>query len=256
MRLHRGQRLGMAAGLLAFFQVMSHQALAADPEAVSLALMQRAGNIGANSPHWVEDRPRIEKAVLDFYEARDWRPIWFNAQDPGNQRLKHAIGYLATSADEGLNPAHYGLPVSALSAERMGDDTSAATLAAIDMAVTSQLLTYARDVAVGRRAPSSADPNVFLPVRSYDLRAFLDLIADPRAEIPVLLNRQPPKHPEYRALKAALVRFRGLGETQVPAAIPDGAALKPGATDDRVAVLAARLVYWAIWRPCHPTQQH
>ncbi|WP_416899548.1 MAG: L,D-transpeptidase family protein [Minwuia sp.] len=219
-------------------------ARAVEREAVVQELTRRAGAVGMNMPEDADQRPRIESAVLNFYERRGWEPVWVTRGEKEQERLRAAMEVLEAADEEGLRAEDYQLTVTAEELPAFLEDANAAQLAALDATATTQILAYGRDVAVGRRTPQRADPNVFLPARPLDLGAVLERMADPQANIRNVLARLAPQHEAYRRLKIALAVWRGRIVDPVPESVPEGAALKPGETGPRADAVVARLKYW------------
>ncbi|HEX2761779.1 MAG TPA: peptidoglycan-binding protein, partial [Rhizomicrobium sp.] len=140
--------------------------------------------------------------LYDFYARRNFQPAW-----TGSARAENAaalvIGTLAESDAQGLRPADY-----AATATRWNTppETGAAA-AAYDLSLTEDLLRYARDVRLGRVTPSRVYTDVALPSRLFDAGPALNkALADNRLD--AFLKDLPPPHAEYRALVAALARYR------------------------------------------------
>ncbi|MBP5857836.1 L,D-transpeptidase family protein [Marivibrio halodurans] len=225
----------------------SSNSAALDGDALSAALLRQVGEQGFAAPtsRDAAGRTRIQGELLEAYEARGWRSIWFaEGLAAGAGRLAAALSVLKDAGREGLNPTDYPHSISADRVIPFVEDAASDVerLAALEVESTTALLAYARDAAVGRAAPHDRDPNVFAEARTFEAagfvaRAFADATADPRAALLAL----HPGHPEYRGLRRALSLYRALAEKAEPPPIPEGGSLKPGMRDARVAAVRARL---------------
>ncbi len=151
---------------------------------------------------------RTWQQVRDFYQRRQHRPVWIidgEAQDS----VATLADVLAAAGDDGLDPARYddgAIPVQVQALRK--DDIAAAT--ALELALTSNLLRYSNDLALGR--PERArriDPDWTPSRRALDVVGEVQalLAADRIAELP---QRLAPPHAEYARLKAMLLRYRGI----------------------------------------------
>lgn len=168
----------------------------------------------------------LREAVTDararaFYEARQWQPAW-------NAQTAEALVQAINGADR------HGLDKDAFLAEA----ARATEPAAREAALTSAALAYADALARGR-----VDPNRIRDV--YE-------VARPEFDAPAALNQGlqgdlaawfdglAPQDAEYRALSEAYVRAaRSAGQQRAP--IPEGRAIRPGASDPRLPAIVAAL---------------
>ncbi len=120
--------------------------------------------------------------------------------------------------------------------------TSADALAELELRLSLGLVQFASDLASGRLEPSEVDPELFVYPQDVDHAGVIRAAAD-ASDLEAFVATFRPAQDEYRRLKAALAEFRvraASGEDW--GAVPDGATLKPGASDPRVAALRARLL--------------
>ena len=102
-----------------------------------------------------------------------------------------ALAVLANAASDGLDPERYRVL-------RSGGD-----IAADDVALSEALLTYMRDLALGRPDLEAVDADVALPQQSFDPVQVLDE-ALRKHRLAAMLATLAPPYSEYAALKAEL----------------------------------------------------
>ena len=225
----RGLTIGLVAGLL----LIAPPALAAKD--FTGALQQRLTS-GVDTPE--NDRDSQDLMILDrFYEKRQYAPVWVD-QKHATPKAGLLLAALQKAAQEGLNPADYGVSRIATLMER-GDSPDA--LAELEVLLSHGALDYGRDLATGRLAPMSIDSELYVEKREIDVQALLGRmtsVADPGAELAQL----PPRRAEYQRLKLALQHYRELAAAGGWKPVPvSDISLKPGGSDPRLPALRARL---------------
>lgn len=135
-----------------------------------------------------------------FYGKRDFRSAW--SGDAHAQEIARSA--LARAHEQGLRDTDYNL--SKATALRPG-----AEAAQYDIALTGTVLRYARDVRTGRVRPQDVYGDAELPSPAFDVAEALTQALS-TGQLADFFVRLPPSHPEYRALAAALVRYRGIAE--------------------------------------------
>lgn len=172
--------------------------------------------------------PEERRAVLAFYEARDFAPFWTEG-DAG-------IALIETLRDAG----RHGLPVSRYSPGEMESLVAGGDPVAAEIGLTRAYLRYARDMTGGAVDPRAVDAEINLaPKRPGDAELLALLEGAPVAEV---LAGLVPDTPEYAALLAERERLEAVAqEGGWGARVPEGPALRPGDMSPRVAALRARL---------------
>jgi murein L,D-transpeptidase YcbB/YkuD len=132
----------------------------------------------------------VEEAALtrQFYQQRNGALAWSGGASPD---AKLVIDVLSDAAGEGLDPDRYRV------IPRIGNPT------ANDVAISAAVLSYMRDLAVGRPDLRMLDSDVALPSRSFHVEAMLN-DALRKGHLAGMLRSLAPQHPEYAILKAAL----------------------------------------------------
>jgi murein L,D-transpeptidase YcbB/YkuD len=173
-----------------------------------------------------------------FYERRDFRLAW---SDPIN--LEALLAAVEDSAADGLTPEDYHL--AALQALR----TAAASEqrdADFDLLATDALIRLGYHLRFGKVDVARIDPDWnFRP--DYEAILFIAPVtviqeALERQRVRETLDVLRPSHPLYAALRAALVRYRTIQAAGGWPSIGKGDSIRPGATDERVPLLRARLL--------------
>ena len=177
-------------------------------------------------------RPASLSQLRPLYEARGFAPIWSGSAD-ADARAQTVLGVLAHAADEGLDPGDY--PCTRLPVH----PAAGAGAATYDIALSADLVRYARDVRLGRLAPSSVYRDVELPLQNFDAVGQL-ASGLKNGSLAQFLAELPPTHPEYTRLRPALAHYRALAAAGGWTNIPGSTEIK-FPDDQRVSMLARRL---------------
>lgn len=180
----------------------------------------------------------VEKIVLDgvrlSYAARDFGLLWLRNGAASNQMVE-LRDLMNAAGDDGLDPAAYATPhfATAYPADPAG-------LAQADVEFSLAVARYVTHLASGRIRPTDVSKLITLAPERPDIGEALSRLSR-SAAVPVDLASFAPPHPEYRALKAALAKLRAAAGGPEPVVVPEGKALKPGQSDERVPILRTRL---------------
>ena len=180
--------------------------------------------------------------ALQAFYGRAAAPLWVSGG---------AFNARATSALKALGEADdWGLEAKAFAAPTLAAGASADTAADAEIKLGLAVLKYARHATGGRIDPTKLSKylDVKPPVAEpATVLATLAVSADANAVLTVL----HPKHPQFAALRAALLKSRAPATAQPPAPvaapaapvvkIPDGPVLKVGSKHEQVALLRQRL---------------
>jgi murein L,D-transpeptidase YcbB/YkuD len=176
------------------------------------------------------------RALGRFYRTRDFAPAW-GAGDGGRERAALLLEAMAVADSHGLDPARYHL--AAIRARRSGG--SARDAVEIELLLTDAFVRYATEIRVGRRIPGYAEPDWAIVTPRFDAVSTLTQALREPAGFAAVLASLPPPAPDYRALVAALGRYRALAARGGWPPMPAGTFLRPGDEEDRVTALRARL---------------
>ena len=175
-------------------------------------------------------------SIQRFYADRAFAPIWVAEAEAG-PRAQAAHAVIQSAVFDGLDPREYGSRAieGRLIARTHGE------LADLEFLLSRALVNLGGDIATGRVQPRSVDPELHLaPKRIEPLLVLSNAAA--ATDLPAFLRSLAPATPEYGRLKAALAEYRAVAERGGWTSVPSGVKLEPGARDERVRKLRARLV--------------
>ena len=222
------------AGILASFVAVSAAACSSGrkPHEVSPAL---ATIVSGKALPNVE--PDVWTDVRAFYTQREHAPAWVDNRRP-TSRAADAITALNTARRHGYSADDYGAKeLLAMSQDVETIDKEAPERlqrnAEFDVRLTAALLTFGRDVAIGR----AKDPKWKSQRKAPNLVATLAAIAD--GDATEWVDAVRPPHGEYEALTKALDALHGQKEKGGWVSVP--AVSKPGASGPAIAALRQRL---------------
>jgi murein L,D-transpeptidase YcbB/YkuD len=173
-----------------------------------------------------------------FYARRGFEPAW---SDPGRIDALHSLARMAV--EEGLAADDYPIvELRRLVASVSAGESTAARVDA-DILATETLIRIGYHLAFGKVNPKQLDNDWNYERR---LRPGIDPVEtiqriidapDMRGHVEQLLGRGP----FFRAVKAALARYREIERAGGLPSVPEGPTLHPGDEDPRVTALRARL---------------
>ena len=184
------------------------------PDAAAPALGQI---LSAQAPFSVKSG--VWSDVRAFYRRRDGRPAWIAGIKPA-PRADAALTVIRAARADGLVAADYDerdltarasdlRSVSALEAASQPDAIKRA--AEFDARLTTALLAFGRDVAVGHGSPADFEPAWKARRSVPDLPGTLAQAAD--GDLNRWLSAIRPQHPEYAALQKTLASLYALQDT-------------------------------------------
>lgn len=175
-----------------------------------------------------------DKVLAEFYQARDYRPIWTGMGDAA--RRQAFFDAIATAADQGLPQERYDPKTLA---QGFRDVQTERDRGQLEIRMSQAFLRYAHDVQTGVLRPASVSNDFVMDVPLRDPLKTIENFAasDPAAYLASL----PPQMPQYRRLVKAKMDMERL--------IADGgwgpkvsaAKLRPGDTGPAVVALRNRL---------------
>ena len=237
-------RFCFAYGLI-LGSVLTGPALAVEPDApehlisradaVRILVQDRLGQPFRNE---TEFEKADHGALVEYYADGDHKTVWVD-ENGLRPRARQVIGELRRAGNYGLNPDDYDLPEEIILAS--SDKTPTARLAEFEHKLSHAVLAYVRHARGGRIAPRRLsgylDPTLEL-ADPLEVMEKLETLDDPAP----YLRSFHPKHPQFEALRQALLKVRGgADEGKKRIVVPRGPALKPGMRHEQVAVLRKRL---------------
>ncbi len=185
------------------------------------------------------------KWVAGFYDARGGALAWTAAGRPTPQ-ARALIAQLEAADGKGLHAGDYdggrwAARVAALEAGR----ATPQQVADFDVALTVSAMRYVSDLHIGRVNPEQLGFHLDVEPKKYDLSELLDGIAA-ADDVAARLDAVEPQYEYYRALQAALGRYRALvPKVAALQPLPEPAkSLEPGGTYDAMPRLAELLVLY------------
>ncbi len=176
-----------------------------------------------------------------FYDRRKYAPAWVGDQGvrPDADEL---IAALTDAPADGLDPERYRLADLRQRLTQVKNAPNPGDLAEIDLRLSDAFLRLAADLRNGAVNPDLIYSDCEIDIPEVDLPAALES-ALATGRVRQALADLAPTHAGYKALKAALARYRALAARGGWPAVPEGPPLKlkPGDRDDRVAAVRARL---------------
>jgi len=227
--------------LLIFLQIFATQLALADDEKdsnslrIELEQLVNSGSLG-NSDVSIASGDLL----LEIYAQRNYLPAWNNQQQIGE--LVSAIK--ATAAD-GLDPSDYHLQrVELIYADRLaGRQSSPEEKAVQDLILTDSLARLGYHQLFGKVNPYTLDPhwNFRRDFNGVDPATAIQRTID-SPSLTDSLRTFSPRGWFYQKLQKALADYRQIAANGGWPAIPGGPTLRPGASDNRLPVLAQRLI--------------
>jgi len=235
------QKFTKFAWLLMFVQLFTLPVALADDEKDSNALrieleqLVQRGSL-RNSDVNIASR----KLLLEIYEKRNYLPAWDE-----QQQVAELVTAIKATATDGLEPADYHLQrVELIYADRLADrQPSPEEKAVQDLILTDSLVRLGYHQLFGKVNPYTLDSN-------WNFRRDLNDV-DPAVAIQSAIDSPSltdflrnffPRGWFYRKLQVALANYRQIAVDGGWPVIPDGPTLKPGASDNRLPILAQRLI--------------
>ncbi|MET0596286.1 MAG: L,D-transpeptidase family protein, partial [Mesorhizobium sp.] len=180
----------------------------------------------------------LDGDVAQYYALRGNAPVWTQAEGLTPEG-RAVVERLARAEEDGLDARDFAVP----GLEAFGAGSTPEQAAQIEIGLSGAILAYAHQAMNGRVDPAGISKNIVAEVKPVDAAlaiASVAIAADPAAA----LDAFNPVHPQYLALKRKLAELRGQDQLEAEAApplVPDGPTLKPGMSDQRVALLRSRL---------------
>lgn len=221
----------------AFYDEQLYEASSSEVGEFEAALRGQIANLNPNDPLLQRDAD----AVIAFYEARDYAPVW-TTERGFSGRAVALIERIAAASMDGLDPTGYLIPDASLGVDEravVGD------LAVAEIQLSLAVAAYTREAYAGRIDPRTigrdigTHEGIDIAPHYPDTVAALESIATSNNPV-AALEAYNPTHAGYLALREALARVRSQpGEPRI--AVPDGPTIHLGDEDDRMPILRARL---------------
>jgi len=176
------------------------------------------------------DNAGDRQAIESFYASRNYAPLWIR-DGQVTARANAVIARLKSAADEGLDAADYPVPDFGGGADTVADG---------DIKLTHSALAFARNMEVGRIAPTRVAVEIDYGNHTPEPGDILRKLAG-GGDVNATLDSFDPPHEGFRALKRKLAELRNASVGEPNDRIADGQPIKPGAKDERVPKLRSKL---------------
>jgi len=183
---------------------------------------------------------QADQLLIDLYLDNCMKPFWV-AEDGVQSKAGQLLAALDKAEEDGLDPSRYR--AAAIAALLPARDTE--SLARLDIMLTLALNAYITDMRKGRAASIRLDPRLAAAVRDSDSETDMAEIVREglnSSDLSGFLEQQVPQHADYQALKRLLAEYRRLEAAGGWPQIPPGQKLEPGMADQRLELLARRLL--------------
>jgi L,D-transpeptidase YcbB len=170
------------------------------------------------------------RATLSAHYIKNNAPVYWI----GTGRTLSFVQRVQGAAADGLDAQSY--PVDALiDLAKKANGPDAFVAAQAELYFSAYYIAYASDLKIGRVTPKNVDPNLFRTRKTIDsLRVLTDVSRQPNPS--KQLDAYEPKNKHYQTLKRMLKVYNAVIRDGVNwPRIADGAPLKPGQSDPRVA---------------------
>lgn len=182
----------------------------------------------------------LTQAVVGFYEQRQYRPIWNQAD-----RLLQLISALESLEADGLMAEDYQVSQLRHALPLLGDESREAIplRVADELRATNAYLRALYHLYHGKVDPAGLAPQWNFELQDMASIADAALLAESieTGQIAQRFEQTRPQHATYRSFKAGLQHYRQLAEQGGWPSLPVGATLKPCMVDAQVAILRQRL---------------
>lgn len=182
---------------------------------------------------------KLNAALINRYLENGIAPHWVTADGP-KQKAYALLSVFQKADEEGLDPAWYQ---TAEIEQLLSGNRETERLARLDVLLTLALCAYVRDMREGRAAACLTVPMQAAAVRSQEEdvpQLIRDGLATP--DLTQFLAFQAPQHAAYQSLKKLLAAYRRIEKAGGWPRVPDGKKLQPGMADERLDLLAQRLL--------------
>jgi murein L,D-transpeptidase YcbB/YkuD len=178
----------------------------------------------------------LNDAIKDFYAKREYKPLWFEGSGM-SPRGKALLTAFSKSEEHGISPATYGMPKLGERAAR----ANAKEREELEIELTIAFLGYAGDIVSGTVSNPRRVGGTFRDAKRPEPKKLLeDLAAAP--DMAKYLDNLPPDNRRYRAVLAALHKYRELDKKGGWPRVDAGPTLKIGMKHPRVAQMKKRLL--------------
>lgn len=233
-RLHPKSYLGLCLGLCLTLLAGCGTENAPDPAMVSKTLK---ASVTQSPPDYLQVSAPAQKALQSFYADRDYQPVWIEGLQPSTS-AQDLLTKLTHANEHGLLPEDYAAKELGERLENL--ESSAQTVALLDLRLSYAFIDFAEDLHAGRIDPKTVDPLWVTDVSPVD---YVDALTSAleQENVGEALEKMAPQQPGYQQLKTALVEYRRMAKSANWPKVPTGDVVEVGDTSPRVVALRKRL---------------
>ena len=209
------------------------EAAASTDEAIARSIEQQVTALREGRAGGVLGEMAARQTIADFYQRRGFQPAWVA------KKVDEFLAIVEAAATHGLDPRDYHL--LALTNLRVRPPDDAAATAERELLLTDALVRLVHHLRHGKVDPRQLEPDWnFTPAPALTVDALSALLS--ADSVGDQLRVYTPQAPLYQRLREALAQYREIDRRGGWVPVGDGARLRPGAHDARVAALQARLL--------------
>ncbi|MFW5450172.1 MAG: murein L,D-transpeptidase [Methylophagaceae bacterium] len=155
-----------------------------------------------------------------------------------NNHAHDALDFITASTNHGLQPDDYHLSTL----QQLQPSLNNSTAQLFDLLLTDGLLKLIHDISVGRLEATAADPQWFIPQKTFNAKEFLQQALLSK-HLKTELNSLTPNSIEYLKLMEAIARYQRYVDRGGWPEIPETPLLRPNDTHQNIAAIQARLAF-------------
>jgi murein L,D-transpeptidase YcbB/YkuD len=174
----------------------------------------------------------VAKALEGYYGDATNPLVWLTGTEV-NDRAKAAMGFLASAASVGLDPADYAVEVPAVDPANPDPAMRDRALTQFELALSAKVLAYVQDTVRGRVDPNKLSGYHDFARKTVNLDPVLKL-ARLSPDVGAYLASRSPNGPQFVALQAELAKLKGEGDAEQPINIALAGVLHPGETSSEI----------------------
>jgi murein L,D-transpeptidase YcbB/YkuD len=157
------------------------------------------------------DTLHLSEPVVAFYREREFRQAWTDYDEVLDRGLE-LLETMGRSSQDGFEPDEYRYPLAAMMLKQVEEDSleesaEPAQMGEVDLVLSEVFARYARNLAGGALDPKIAGLDWQIEREEPDVKSMLHQLADGQTP-EELVDSVRPQVPEYRAMMAALARYR------------------------------------------------
>ena len=169
-----------------------------------------------------------------YYTENKGQPLWLS-KEGFNPKAHKAIHEIRNANEWGLDASAFQIP------SNPGGSASVEAQAEAEVRMSLAALKYARHARGGRLNPPSISPMIDRRPHIFDPKSVLEGISEADSA-DAYLRGLHPKHEQFKRLRQAYLALGGKGSSSSPSArIPSGPNLKPGDSNQQIALIRKRL---------------